>query len=261
MKKILAAPITDKGGSGKSFTAQILRETLRGPESLNSVQVIDSDVGNSSMAQIDPTAKYAGLRDANDVAAQGVLARGMKDLADGTIDALVWDTAAGIEKTVREDVLPSLLVRARKAKIAVICFRLVTTSQYTQDGAVDFAKWGRENGVAVVYVRNLGQGRAARYFREWEELEERRKTMPPAVEVILPDLGCWIADEAASLGLGLGDIAVGDFSRLSGRALEVAQSKFSEDVQLGVADYLEMRRIDFEQAMEQAVSNLQALAE
>lgn len=259
MKNVLCITLTDKGGAGKSFAAQIAREALRGPEGLNTVRVIDSDVANSSMAQIDETVEFAGLRDANDVAALGVVSKGLRDLADHIIDGLVWDTAAQMESIVRESVLPSVLVRAQKTKTSVVVLRLITTSQYTQDGAVDFAKWAASNGVAVVFVRNLGQGRAAKYFREWDADEERKASIPPAVEFVLPDLGCWVADEAASLKLSLSDIATGDFSRLSGRALEVAQSKFTLNVQLGVADYLEMRCFELGIAMETAIDNIKAL--
>lgn len=256
MKRVLAIILEGKGGCGKSFIAQIVREYLRGPEGDCNVRVIDSDVNNSSMAQIDRDAKFAGLRSENDIASVGVISMTVRDLGEGSIDGAVWDTAAGTEDIIRERVLPTLLPRALKMKVPVVALRPITTSQFTQDAALEFAEWGAKNGVATVFVRNLGQGRASKYFLDWDELDQRRAAIPPATEVVLPDLGCWVADEATSLGLSLGNVALGDFSRLGEKARAVAERKFSPEVQLAVADWLELRRIEFGVAISKAVANI-----
>jgi MinD superfamily P-loop ATPase len=203
LRKILAIVLTDKGGVGKSFVAQILNEMYKGPDEQYSVSCIDSDVGNSSTAQIFETAEFAGVRDVNDLEAFGTIYGAVQKLADRTCDAVVWDTAAGTEQIVKNEVMPSLLRRAAKAGVTIVVYRPITTSQYTQDDAVRFAEWAMAFGIAVVFVRNLGQGRAARFFVDWDQDSERKKVMPPATEVVLPDLGCWVADEAASLRLSL----------------------------------------------------------
>lgn len=118
MRNIFAACITPKGGVGKTFAMQVVRETLKGPDGLNNVRVIDSDVANSSMKQIDPTAQFAGLRDANDIEARGVIAKALVDLGDGVIDAAVWDTAAGAEDIMYDSMLPLIVSRARKTEVA-----------------------------------------------------------------------------------------------------------------------------------------------
>ena len=258
MTKILAIILEGKGGCGKSFIAQLVREWMMGPEGDRSVRVLDSDINNSSMAQIDPSAKFAGLRDENDIEARGIITMAVRDLGDSVIDGVVWDTAAGIEDIIRSRVLPAILVRAAKAKVAIVVLRPITTSQFTQDAALEFAAWAAKNGVGTVFVRNLGQGRAAKYFSDWDAFEPRRAAIPPATEVVLPDLGCWVADEATSLGLGLGDVALGRFGRLTEKARAVAERKFTPEIQLAVADWLELRRTEFDVAIKQAIANMSA---
>jgi hypothetical protein len=74
----------------------------------------------------------------------------------------------------------------------------------------------------------------------------------------LPDLGCWVADEATSLGLSLGDVALGNFARLNEKARAVAERKFTPEIQLAVADWLELRRIEFDVAISKAIANISA---
>ena len=250
-----------KGGIGKSFTSQIVYQWLLGPDGNRSVRVIDSDVANSCMAQVFADAKFAALHDANDaIEASGVIGSAVRDIGERMIHGAVWDTAAGTEEIIRAQAMPALLKRAAKANVPIVCLRPITTSQYTQDAALEFAEWAHPHGVAVVFVRNLGQGRAQRYFGEWEALPERKAAIPPAVELVMPDLGCWIADEASSLRLSLGDIALGNFSQLQDKARAVAEKKFTPEIQLAVADWLELRCIEFEQAITQAIANLSMVA-
>ena len=173
IKKVLAIILADKGGVGKSFIAQVVHEMLTGMEGQRNVSCIDSDVGNSSTKQIYRNAEFAGIRDANDIESIGVISKAIQDLGDGAIDNVVWDTAAGSEQIVMKNVMPIVLRRAAKAKTKVVVYRPITTSQYTQDGAVAFAEWAKDNGVGVVFVRNHGQGRAAKFFAEWADLPER----------------------------------------------------------------------------------------
>jgi hypothetical protein len=118
------------------------------------------------------------------------------------------------------------------------------------------AKWAVANGVGVVFVRNLGQGRAEKYFAEWDKLARRHASMPPATEVVLPDLGCWVADEATSLHLSLGDVALGNFGRLNEKEREVAERKFTPEIRLFVADWLALRYTEFDVAISKAIANL-----
>jgi len=256
IKKVLAIILADKGGVGKSFIAQIVHEMMKGPDEQHSVFCIDSDVGNSSTKQIFPDAEFAGVRDANDIASVGVITKSIRDLGNGVLDGVIWDTAAGSEEIVMDSIMPILLRLAAKCKIKIVVYRPITTSQYTQDGAVAFAEWAKENDVAVVFVRNLGQGRAAKYFADWAELPDRKAVMPPAVEATLPDLGCWIADEAASLRLSLGDVALARFDRLTEKGRAVADRKFTPAVQMAVADWLEMRCDEFAAITAEAIANI-----
>jgi hypothetical protein len=144
----------------------------------------------------------------------------------------------------------------KKEKVTLVVVRPITTSAFVQESAVEFANWAHDNGVAVVFVRNFGQGRREEYFAEWDALEDRNAAIPPAIEVMLPDLGAWIGDEATALGLSLADIATARFDRLSEKARHIADRKFGPEVQLVVADYLEQRCVDLGAAIDLAIDNL-----
>lgn len=255
--KSLIITLEGKGGVGKSMISQIAVETARGPDGLAQVRVIDSDVNNSSMAQIYPDAAFAAIRDANDAAeAVGTLLLAMRDIASGVVDSAIWDTAAGTEDIIRAKVLDQIVLRARKENVNIVVLRPITTSVLVQQSAIDFAAAARERGIAVVFVRNSGQGRADKYFADWHSHAERLALMPPAVEVVLPDLGCWVADEASALRLSLADIAQGRFDHLGPQARTFAETKFTPGIQLFVADWLQMRCQEFGDAIAQAIANI-----
>jgi len=211
-------------------------------------------VNNSSMAQIDPDTQFAGLSDPTDLQSIGTLLMAVDQLGNESVDGVVWDTAAGIEETLKDQILPQVLKRANKQKVKLIVMRPITTSAFTQQAAVSFALWAQERGIIVIFVRNLGQGRAQKYFLDWESDPDRLKLHPQPVEIILPDLGCWIADESTALGLSIADVALGNFGRLTPGARAVAERKFTPQVQLATADWLDSRRAEFEQAIAQAIA-------
>ena len=257
-KRILFSVIEGKGGVGKSFIAQLLSSVAMGPEGLGNVRMIDSDVNNSSLAQIYEHTEFAGIRGSNDLKAIGTISMALKELGDDVIDAVVWDTAAGTEDIITARVLPSLAARAKKAKVNIVVARPITTSRYTQESALEFAAWARTQGIATLFVRNLGQARAARYFADWDANTDRNAFNPPIAEVILPDLGAWLSDEATALGLSIEDVALGRFDKLPERGLQIANDKFPPTVQLAVADWIELRRTEFEEAIDFAIATLSA---
>ena len=257
-KRMFFSVIEGKGGVGKSFISQLLYSVAMGPDGLGNVRMIDSDVNNSSMAQIYEHTQFAGIRDANDLEAVGTVGMAIKDLGNDLIDAAVWDTMAGTADIIVEKVLPSLAARAKKAKVNIVIARPITTSRYTQESALEFAAWARTQGIATLFVRNLGQARAARYFADWDANTDRNAFNPPIAEVILPDLGAWLSDEATALGLSIEDVALGRFDKLPERGRQIAFEKFPPTVQLAVADWIELRRTEFEQAIDCAIATLSA---
>ena len=193
---IIAVVLAARGGVGKSVIAAVLREALAGPDGSNKVQVLESDLNNSSMASIDKNALRVDL--SGDKTGMGNAFLAVKRLVNDEAQAVVWDTPAGNEKLV-VDLLRMVVAKLKKDMPAarVVVFRPITTSVFTQEFAVEFCKTARELGIAVVMVRNFGQGRLPEYYNDWDANSERAAAIKGGAEENDPRriLGAWVADE------------------------------------------------------------------
>lgn len=260
LPNIIAFSVNDKGGVGKSQTSQVLREMLVGSIENNTVLLIDSDPRNSSLAQVYEGTNFADTRDQSNPFSHGPILLGMDGLIHHATDHAVVDTAAGTQTQIEEQIIPTLAEMGRPHGIRVVEYITISTSEFSQDNALLAAERSislmeTNSAYSVVFVRNHGLGRADRFYQSWHTSIERERLIPPVVEVALPDFGPTLSDEATALGLSLADVALGKFERLQGRALEIAQSKFSPSVRIVLAQMLRRTCDDFQKATLLALEN------
>ena len=216
--KIIALVLGGKGGIGKSLIAQIIANRLRATHS--KVITVDTDHTNNTTASIDPDAR---MLDIWDVKARGGLAVLIDELKNSTSCAAVIDTGAQEDKPMI-DIMDWVVKEAIRAGVVVVAVLPLTLPTHNQRTAVEFSDLAERLSVPLVYVKNLGQGRAREDFaRRWDKSNARAGALSRgAVEIELLDAGARYADEAGGYGLSLADAALGRFEKAEGKAGEAA---------------------------------------
>lgn len=263
LTRIVAIVANDKGGVGKSQTAQLLRETFAGDDDEHPVALIDCDPRNSSMAQVfRSSTRFADLRGPGSTYGHGPILQAVDDIAAGRFAAAVADMPAGTQVFAEEQLIPDLVTLGVRHGIAVIEYVPYSTSEFTLDNVLDAAERairaldaGPGSAYGMVMVRNHGLGRLPAHYADWDRSAERKNIMGPVIDVSLPDFGPSLSDEATALGLSLADVALGRFEGLEGRPREIAEKKFPPAVRIVVSLMIERVRASLQQATRDALTN------
>ena len=241
--KLLVLIKEGKGGVGKSLIAQIMAATLRDGGKY-SVGFINSDTTNSTTSSIEQT-RFADL---SKTETRGVVLNCLQALANGTFDSMVWDSGARDEARIVE-ILPWLTKEIKSMGGQLVVVRPITLSTAVQTNAVTFMAIAKKLGIAVIFARNLGQGRTAEHFLHWDATSARANALDAgAIEVALSDAGARWGDEAGGFGLSLSDVALGEFSKAREDADEAAKI-FDEDVRSWLSIWLSETVDDFRAAL------------
>lgn len=254
-KFIFLIVMDNKGGIGKSLISQIFANMLAFDEKYK-VRMLDTDSSNSSTAQIDPEARMVLL---NEKIGLGVVLRAFQEVADKLVNHIVMDVGAREEGAVKKH-LPRWIQAITRLGGRVVVVRPITLGSHNQRNAADFMKFAVEHNIAVVFVRNEGQGRFPEYFDRWKKSETREKALEMgAVETYIEDADARYADEAIGYGISIADVATRDFSKIEKQEdREEAQKYFNEDIATFLNDWLRQSVLRFAAAVHEALAVVEA---
>lgn len=232
-RKVLALILENKGGAGKSTIAQIVVETLK----LNDekVHVIETDTSNSSMSATGlATGAVASTREEG---FEGALIEAIRMIEHKKVDHAVVDCGARDEADVMP-LIPELARDMTRIGGKLIVFRPITTNHFIQNNATESAKKLRGTDAGVVFVTNISCGRRPEHFRRWYGTKTFASlTEAGVVSMEIGDAGPVLADNAVSLGLSFGDVAMGNLDK-AGKYEELARQLFDDRLQYATASWL-----------------------
>jgi hypothetical protein len=245
-RKILALVLENKGGAGKSTIAQIVVETLR----LNGerIHVIETDTSNSSMATTGlATGAVASTREEG---FEGALIEAIRMIDRQKVDHAVVDCGARDEADVMP-LIPDLARDMTRIGGKLVVFRPITTNHFIQNNAVECARTLAGTDAGVIFVSNISCGRRAEHFRRWYATKTfANLTEAGVVSMEIGDAGPVLADNAVSLGLSFGDVAMGNLDK-AGRYAELARELFDDRLQFATASWLARSTKAMAEAIEQ----------
>lgn len=244
-RKILALVLENKGGAGKSTIAQVVVETLRlhGER----IHVIETDTSNSSMATTGlATGAVASTREEGFV---GALIEAIRKVQRNQVDHAVIDCGARDEADVMP-LIPELAREMTQIGGKLIVFRPITTNHFIQNNAVECARALQKTDAGVVFVTNISCGRRPEHFRRWYGTKTFASlTEAGVVSMEIGDAGPVLADNAVSLGLSFGDVAMGNLDK-AGKYEELARQLFDDRLQYATASWLARSTRAMEEAIE-----------
>ena len=229
----LVVVLENKGGVGKSTLSGIVAATATG-QGLR-IRFADSDMSNSSTAQVQPDTYPVDLREDE---ASGTILVILAEIANGTFEVGIWDTGAREEPLVRKT-LEKIRSTAAQLGVALVIFRPITTNHFVQDNAIDCIPFAKKNGFGVVYATILAQGRREKDMMGWRISKARSEASEYAVEIDIESMGAVIADNASSFSMSFSDVALGRFDNVPERYRERAKEKFGLEQQMFMAAFLE----------------------
>lgn len=244
--RVVALVLENKGGVGKSRIAEILYYTLTdGEDASKKVLVGETDSANRTMKMVGASE----FIDLNQVEWTGQLEYIGERIAAGEFDHAVIDCGARDETAMRA-FLPEYARLLAGMGIRLVVVRPLTLSTFVQNNAYRFVTKVKTDDMAVIAVRNAGQGRTGQ-FGHWLAKRARAEMLSCGViEIEMEDAGPRWSDEAVGYGLTFADIAFGRFGKIvDDEDRQDAVGVFERPIQLFIARWLRAQAQSFGDAL------------
>ncbi|KPH80804.1 hypothetical protein [Bosea vaviloviae] len=247
---LLVIVLDGKGGVSKSV---ISGAVVFGFETLGEVMAkFDTDTTNSTL-----TAMYedARLIDVHKADWSAPITYAISQIGnDGVSRMLLIDTGARDEAKIKER-LPLIATKMAAVGGRLLVIRPITTSNFAQTNAIEFAMSTANTDIGVVFMRVVAQGRTEDDFDEWLALSARKAALAAgAVDTFISDLGVKHADNAVAYGLSFVDVAMGRFEKC-GEDENRARKDFNPEIQGWFMDWLDDQTQRWLPAFHQALRN------
>ena len=207
---LLIVVLDGKGGVGKSVISGTVVFSF---ESLGALMAkFDTDTTNSTLTDMYSDAR---LIDVSKADWSAPITYAISQIAkDGAPRLMLIDAGARDEAKIKERLgMIATKMAAMGGRLLVI--RPITTSNYAQTNAIEFAMTTAKTDIAVVFMRIEAQGRTPEDFDDWKNLGALKEALATgAVDTFMSDLGVKHADNAVAYGLSFEDVAMGRFDKL-----------------------------------------------
>lgn len=207
---LLIIVLDGKGGVGKSVISGTVVFSF---ESLGALMAkFDTDTTNSTLTDMYGDSR---LIDVSKADWSAPITYAISQIAtDGAPRMMLIDAGARDEARIKERLgVIATKMAAMGGRLLVI--RPITTSNYAQTNAIEFAMATMKTDMAVVFMRIEAQGRTPSDFDDWKNLVALNEALATgAVDTFMSDLGVKHADNAVAYGLSFADVAMGNFEKL-----------------------------------------------
>lgn len=207
---LLIIVLDGKGGVGKSVISGTVVFSF---ESLGALMAkFDTDTTNSTLTDMYDDARLIDVSKA-DWSAPITYAIS-QIVEDGAPRMMLIDAGARDEAKIKQRLG---MIATKMAAIGgrLLVIRPITTSNYAQTNAIEFAMATEKTDIAVVFMRIEAQGRTPEDFDDWKGSDAIKEALAAgAIDTFMSDLGVKHADNAVAYGLSFADVAMGRFEKL-----------------------------------------------